>query len=295
MSGGMARRWTIGFAGLAPGKWRRSITVASRGCALPVVVFTLAIVCLSAVALLNGFPLMFPDTIKYLGTARTLEATWDRPPFYGWIIFLLVGRNSLWPIILLQSASTVALLWLTFRTIAGSRYWTFLFVVASLAAFSSLPWFTDQIMCDFATGFVPLVIFLLGFCNERLTTYERVFVIAIFYLTILIHTSHLLIATALAVVLVLARGVGALNLSRPGVAFLGATVVAGLLTVVATNEIAFNRLTLAPGAAAFTVNRMLSDGVGEVLPAAPLRREALCSLSLHRSIADTIRLASLEL
>jgi hypothetical protein len=258
----MAREWTIGFAGRVVRAWPRSITNACRDCALAVVVFTLAIVCLSGVALLNGFPLMFPDTIKYLGTARTLAPTWDRPPFYGWIIFLLVGRNSLWPIILLQSAASVALLWLTFRTLAGRRYWAFLFIVAALAVFSSLPWFTDQIMCDFATAFVPLGIFLLAFCNERLTAFERLFVIAIFFVTILIHTSHLLLAAVIVVVFGLARGIGATSLSRRGLALLGGTVVAGLLTVLVTNGIAFGRLTVAPGAAGFTVDRMLSDGVG---------------------------------
>lgn len=224
--------------------------------------FGLATACLIWVALFNGFPTVFPDTIKYLGTARTLIATWDRPPFYGWWIWLLVGRGSLWPVVVLQAACTVALLWLTFRAVVGARRWAFVGVVALLAALTSLPWFASQIMCDFATAFVPLGLFLLAACYGRLTVVERGFVAAMVVFATLINTSHLLLAIALLSAFAIARAFGTKQFSCRGIALFCGAVMAGLVTVMATNMSQFGGLTVAPGSAAFTLDRMLSDGVG---------------------------------
>ncbi len=219
-----------------------------------------ATLCLLWVALWNGFPLMFPDTIKYLGVARTLAPTWDRPPFYGWAIRLLTGQGPLWPMVILQSAAVATTLWLTFRCLAGARHLAFLAIIATLAAGSSLPWFTGQIMCDFATPLLPLSLFLLAFCGGRLDRRERLFIVAMVFIAALIHTSHLLLAGALVAALAAARGLVLSSPSWRGLALFAGATAAAAVAVIASNQAFFGRAVLAPAGAAFALDRTLSNG-----------------------------------
>ena len=65
-----------------------------------------------AVALWNGFPLVFYDTGGYLAEGLQGAFLAERSPVYSLLLFLTGGAFSLWPMVVLQSVMTA---WLIVR------------------------------------------------------------------------------------------------------------------------------------------------------------------------------------
>ena len=112
--------------------------IAARPAPLPSIVSWLAasaamLSVLSAPAVWNGFPIIFPDTGGYL--TRPLEGTLDlgRSAFYG--LFLDAGIPlAFWPNVAAQSALTILLIVLMLRVHGfGGRPWLALGIVALLS------------------------------------------------------------------------------------------------------------------------------------------------------------------
>src|SRR5262249_42401071 len=75
---------------------------------------------LSWVALLNGAPLVFPDTASYATTAAALgEIPGMFSVFYGIFILPLHQGITLWPVVLAQGALVAHLLYLVVRCVTG--------------------------------------------------------------------------------------------------------------------------------------------------------------------------------
>jgi hypothetical protein len=100
--------------------------------------------------LLNQFPLVFPDTLSYATTAYLGEIPGMFSAFYSFFILPLHRGETLWPVVFIQGALLGHLLYLVVRCASKGEAGKVeaLFVVAVLALFSSLPWFTGQIMPD---------------------------------------------------------------------------------------------------------------------------------------------------
>ena len=129
---------------------------------------TAMVMLLTAPALWNGFPLIFPDTGGYV--TRLIEGTlgMGRSALYG--VFLYAGVPlSFWPNAMLQSALTVWLIVLTMRTHGlGGRPWLALGVVAMLSVATSLPWFAAHHASQSSTcNFCPLKTLKLASMGDR--------------------------------------------------------------------------------------------------------------------------------
>src|SRR6188768_4142240 len=94
----------------------RRQAVWARGVHLSVL-FTFGTIVFSWVAILNGAPLVFSDSLMYMTAA--LEGT--IPPyfsvFYSWLIFPFHLGQNLWPVVFVQSAVLTHLLYLTSRCV----------------------------------------------------------------------------------------------------------------------------------------------------------------------------------
>jgi hypothetical protein len=133
----------------------------------------------SAVTLYNHFPLTYPDTGNYLQNAIAIahgRAPWFfyRPLVYGMFLVPFASPQTIWLVPVAQGLLVAVLVDLSLRTAAvplSIRGFVTLF--AGLSAFTSLSWFSGQIMPDIFTSFVILLCFVSVWGDERQTARER--------------------------------------------------------------------------------------------------------------------------
>ena len=152
----------------------------SLPCAIRVAIRLLAAALLTCtVALWNGFPLAYPDSGNYLNNARDLIAgrePWffDRPLTYGIFLIPFITRYTIWLLPVAQGLIVAFAVELTLSTagVAMSAR-DFLVLFAGLSVFSSLPWFSGQIMPDVFTGVLVLLSYVLVWGGRRLGPVQR--------------------------------------------------------------------------------------------------------------------------
>jgi hypothetical protein len=216
-------------------------------------------------ALINGYPLVFPDTGAYLRQAIELHGAPDRPPYYSLLIFPMHLMLSLWPVIAMQSLAIATALWvMVYLTIPGARTLHYLIVTAVLTAFTSVGWHADQIMPDAFTGLLTIVVFVIAWgWNDQAPPARVALVLAACGITTL-HYTHLPLAIglfAVAALVSLAQGAGWREVRR--VAVIGAAVSAvGSAAFVAYSLALVHRPVLSPNGNIFLAARVLADGPG---------------------------------
>jgi hypothetical protein len=150
-------------------------------------------------AALNGYPLVFIDTVSYLHHTTLPETPWDKTQAYGPFLHLFHWQVTLWPAVIAQGLIASHLVWLAQRMLAGAaRPGRHLLVCLALAGLTGAPWFLATLMPDALTALAPLCLLLLGF--GRLSRAEAGWVTLVGAVAIAAHLSHL--PTALAVLAV---------------------------------------------------------------------------------------------
>ncbi len=259
-----------------------SMTMLKAPSVRPREVATLLIATLiaSGAAFFNGYPTVFPDTGAYLG----LYNYGDRSIFYGLFLAPLRLTHTLWPKqSFYKSLLVVAhLLRLALREVfAITSQMEFLAVIALMCMLTSLPWYTAYLMPDIFTPVLVLGLFMLAFCFERLERWERCFVVALTFVALVVHYSHLpiaigLLAAGIFVRLIQSRYAGEVTLHLPLPAIVIAT---GLVAVVTSNYLMFGLATLSPGGYAFEFSRLEQNGpaVAYLRENCPSRNYAVCA------------------
>ncbi|MGA2649483.1 MAG: hypothetical protein ABSF28_03120 [Terracidiphilus sp.] len=169
---------------------------------------------LSWPALYNGFPLLYPDSMTYLDDGRIvaravfLHQLSDyygmRSFFYSLGILPFHWNISPWPIVALQSLLVAWVLWLVVRTVATRRtVRCYLVIVFLLSMLTGVSWYSAFIMPDILGPLVYLSIYLLVFAPETLSRAERFSLYPIAVWGITAHTTHLMLAAGLWLLLVL--------------------------------------------------------------------------------------------
>lgn len=160
---------------------------------------------LSWVMIANGFPLLYTDSGTYLRIGTELHFPVERPITYGLFLLpfhLLFGGAGLWIAAFVQALGTVWLIGCTLRMVRGRIPLTQLLLsIAVLAALTSLPWFTGQLMPDLFTGLMALLICLIVF-DRRLSRFESIVFPLLLAGFVALHLSHVGIALALVLVAV---------------------------------------------------------------------------------------------
>lgn len=231
---------------------------------------------LSSIALWNGFPLIYPDTLLYL---KPLVASF-RTPFYSFFALATNAGGSLWPIVLVQGLLTAWLLCISLRAFFGrAAPLDFLCGVAVLTLGSSLPWFTGQLMPDIASGWLVLCLALLLLVPDRLSRRERFGIAGLGLGALLTHQSHLgvalvLIATGIGLRLLLGLGRSALL----AVAWSATPVLLGVAVLLATNAWYFGQWKLSLDGASFVLANAIQRGpaLEYLRESCPERGYALC-------------------
>ncbi|MFK8005704.1 MAG: hypothetical protein AB8H03_05005 [Saprospiraceae bacterium] len=153
-------------------------------------------------AIINGFPLWYPDTSTYLASGFELETPADRPIGYG-IFILLSSLNglSVWLVILGQAIIIFYLLRLTFHYFFPN--WTkqkTLITFLLLSLFSSFSFVTSQLISDIFSPIGAICLFHL-FLNRTLKKSNRNWLVGIYILSVVMHMSHVGINMILIIIL----------------------------------------------------------------------------------------------
>ena len=159
----------------------------------------LASILLSWVALFNGAPLVFSDTISYSTAAFEGEIPGLFSIFYSAFIFPFHLGLTFWPVVFIQAAILAHLLYLTARAVTHGKisHLDMTVIVFALAVLSSLPWVTGEVLPDVFTPVVLLGFFLLAFAENDLSRTELIYVGILTTFAISTHLSHIPIAAGL--------------------------------------------------------------------------------------------------
>ena len=170
-------------------------------------------------AFLNGFPLLYPDSMTYLwdghvvARALFLHQLSDyygvRSFFYSLGILPFHWNISPWPIVALQSLLVAWVIWLLVRSFQSPSVSprrmvaSYLLLILFLSLLTGVSWYACFIMPDILGPLLYLSFYLLAFARETLSRAERwgLYLIAVWGITA--HASHLLLAAGLCLLLLL--------------------------------------------------------------------------------------------
>ena len=170
---------------------------------LPLLVsFGLGTAALCSAALINGGPIMYPDTLNYLADGHALVrlTTPDntRPVFYGVAIELLHWEWLAWPVIVAQALIITHLVYLTMRAVLGVvTPIMLLLAIASLVILTPVSWYVAHLLPDVFSGVVILGMFLLTFGHRRMRPVELGYLTALTAAGICFHLTNFVTGAAL--------------------------------------------------------------------------------------------------
>jgi|SRR5579863_8066764 len=167
---------------------------------------------LSWPALYNGYPLLYPDSMTYLGDGRLVARALflhQLAEYYGMRSFIyslgilpLHWNVTPWPVVTFQTLLTAYVLWLVTRSIVPRlRATRYLILIILLSLLTSSSWYSSLVMPDILGPVLYLCIYLLVFARDELSRFDHVAVFLIAWWGIASHATHLMLAAGLCVLL----------------------------------------------------------------------------------------------
>jgi len=223
---------------------------------------------LLAVAMWNGFPLIFYDTGAYIFQSFADRFVPERSPVFSLFIRLAGAGISLWFVAIVQVILVSFVIVEAARAVAPRMTLSSMLVIgAGLVVLTALPWHAAQIEPDCFTGIVVLALYLLAFHAALLGRGRSLILIAVAALAAASHPSHLGLALGLTS-LVATYKVVAVRRELPGrpsanVLLPLASAALGLLLVLAGNYHFTRHLFISRAGGVFTFARMMQDGIAK--------------------------------
>jgi hypothetical protein len=234
-----------------------------------------AAVLLAWPAFYNRYPLLYPDSISYLGdgsnVARALfhheftDYYGFRSLIYSLGILPLHWHVTPWPIVAVNALLTSYVLWLLVRSLfLERRLFHFLAIVLVLSLFTGLGWLVGWIMPDIFGSLLYLLVFVLVFAAETLSMGERVAMALIAWWGIVSHVTHLMLTLGLCpllIIVLLLQGCS-LRQSLRAVRPVAAILLAAIVAQVALNAYLDQGVTLNGNRPPYLLARVIADGPG---------------------------------
>jgi hypothetical protein len=229
-------------------------------------------------ALVSGYPLLYPDTLDYLGTGRpawAALATLHHPEFYSVrsaiyaaVIYLFHWNRTPWPVLALNACAVVFAVYLTVRSLVQRDAWRkTLAVLATLSILTGLSWYTSLLMPDIFGAPLYLAVYLFAFARETLRPVEQAVLAALAVFGATAHASHLLVAICLCaglwllwLVLRVYRKSSLVSARSFGVAT--AVILTAIVLQLAVNQRLFGQATLGGGRPPFLEAHIIAEGTG---------------------------------
>ncbi len=220
-----------------------------------------------APALWNGFAIVFFDSGGYVGRVLEMTLGFGRSFFYG--VFLWATSLGWWSFfgpVAVQSLLTVWLIHLLLRCHglpAGPLTTTL--ICGGLGFFTSISWYTSQLMPDLLLPLTVLGLWLFGFCWKKLQRGERRGLALVILLGLMSHMSTMALAVGLVGILLTAWVCKKIWLWRLPLTPLPpvAIVIASLVLMPLIHYILFGKAGYTPGGPAFIFGRLVQDNIAQ--------------------------------
>jgi hypothetical protein len=243
---------------------------ATAARATPWLLLAGALVLLAWPALVNGYPLLFPDTLDYLAQGHAVlyallhthhpEYNGMRSALYSLAIYPFHLNRTPWPILSFHAAMIVYPAYLTVRTFSPSNALTkTAILLATLSAVTSLAFYISLLMPDILGGACYLALFLLAFAFGSLTRMERGVLAEVVIVGATAHTTHLILAILICVAFTLLKPALKATLTLTPVLI---TVGAAILLQLAINTLLTGHASLDGNRPPYLEARLLADGPG---------------------------------
>jgi hypothetical protein len=225
----------------------------------------LAAVLLCAVALINGGPIIYPDSLAYLIDADKLthlRAPWAvRPVFYGLAVWPFYWGGQFALALFLQALVVAHVIYLTLRASgARPRPLPYLLLIVALVMLTPVSWHVSHILPDMFVAVMLLSLYLLGFCWAGLGRVETWYVFLLAAASASFHLTAIPVGAAVFALTALLWLSGARHRVRP-LLVLGPLLLA-LAGSLAFSYAVFQRLTLTPNSPPHFLARIVADGPG---------------------------------
>jgi len=213
-----------------------------------------------AIALWNGFPLVFYDTGGYLAEGLQGAFLAERSPVYSLLLLVTGAAFSLWPVVILQAALTAWLIAETARIeVPGLSLKGLIVIGLVLMLMTGIGWYTGQVEPDCMTALVVLGAYLLLVRGGVLGSARVLFVAIVTGLAVACHPSHLGLMAGLLLIAI------PLRFARPSLILkilpaLGAFLFA-LILIFTSNYILTRQVFLTRSGSVFVFARLMQDGI----------------------------------
>jgi hypothetical protein len=251
-------------------RWVRDRFSAARSAAV-----LLGALFLAWPAIYNGFPLLYPDSMTYLGNGRLvaralflhhLSADYGLRSFiYSLGILPLHWNITPWPIVVFQCLLGAWVVWLVVRSLVPRHIVTsYLILILFLSLLTSASWYADFIMPDILGPVLYLSIYLVVYARETLSRAERIALYLIAWWSVTAHATHLPLAAGLCALLAL---FAAFKRRRFPSRLRAIGEVAAIVAVAAATQMAlhgylYGKPSLNGRQPPFLMARMIADGPG---------------------------------
>jgi hypothetical protein len=216
---------------------------------------------LAVPALINGFPLTFPDTGAYLRIAYGSYFGVERASGYGFFLkpLLFGGTPGLWFGLAVQLLMVAAVAMTTVRKLVPLR--AGIAALLLVAAVSSWPWHAAQLMPDAFTA--PLVLAAWLLTRPHLTPLATVGFGLFAILAMLMHVTHAPLFVAACFAALAADWLTGEKFKATASRFILPLVLAivAVATQIGANAAYLGRASLAPGGPLFLYARLNEDGL----------------------------------
>jgi hypothetical protein len=223
------------------------------------------------VAVYNGFPLAYPDTGNYVQNAYDVVSGREpwfffRPLTYGLLLVPFANPYGFWLVPLAQGLVVAFVVDLSLRS-ADVRLPArgFVGLFAALSAFTSLPWFSGQVMPDILTSVVILLCFVMVWSGEQAKRPCRWMAGGLLALAVATHLSHFPLAAMLLVSGLVGRAL--VERGRCRIVPLALRAVAPLavavLLVAAPNYFLHGEPVLSRSSSLFALARLVGDSLAQ--------------------------------
>jgi hypothetical protein len=239
---------------------------------------------LLAVALWNGFPIIFYDTGAYILEGLGHVFVPERAPVYSLLLSYTDASSSLWYVAWLQAAiSAFVIVELARCEAAEMPVWKLAAIGAALVLFTGVGWYVGQIEPDCMTAVLVISIYLLSFRSASLSPLRVALLVLVAALAEASHPAHLVLVGALILFVMLVRLVAwhsrRLTLPKPKVVSSLASLALAIALVLSANYNLTHHWFISRSGPVFVFARMLQDGlVGRVLSdTCPQSHYVLCA------------------
>lgn len=188
-----------------------------------------------------------------------------RSPIYGVFLYVTQRLGTLWLTAALQALAAASVIRVVWRLAAPSAArWTYLGLMAALAAVTSLPFYASFAMPDAFTGLDVLIIVALALYWDRMGRGTRIGFWSLLAVTLTFHVSHLMVAAAMAPMALF--GLWRLRAGRRALMIRTGAIVSAIVAAALAGAAATAGIQALTGAPAhnppFLTARLLADGPG---------------------------------